>query len=240
MPEDREAQHKSRLEATAAEIDRRVAMGDTVVEVGARPWDVTKRIRTDDLDYHALELVGENETVSVSGREVQVHAVSADQDRWPFDDGSVDAVIMGAVIEHFIDPLSAMREARRVLTDRGWLVVTTLNAARLIQRARVIMGQSPFDDYPRDGTMYHRHNREWTPSELVAFTEDCGFTVVNLQTQTLNRSGVLGTVYERVAGIRSAWNDNILLVAQTAPKSDGPITGYRATLLQDDTTETTE
>jgi ubiquinone/menaquinone biosynthesis C-methylase UbiE len=49
-----------------------------------------------------------------------------DATRLPYDDGSVDAVVLTAVLGEIPDPLAALRETRRVLRPSGRLVVGEL------------------------------------------------------------------------------------------------------------------
>jgi len=46
---------------------------------------------------------------------------------WPFPEGRFDVVVMTEVAEHLANPQAALREARRVLTSSGRLVVTFPN-----------------------------------------------------------------------------------------------------------------
>src|SRR5947208_14527991 len=47
-----------------------------------------------------------------------------------FDGDRFDVVVFGDVLEHLRDPLGALRNARRVLTERGSVVVSISNVAR--------------------------------------------------------------------------------------------------------------
>lgn len=58
----------------------------------------------------------------------------------PFPSGFFDNVIMTDVIEHLIDPLGLLIEAKRVLKKGGKLIITVPNFARLNNRLRMIKG----------------------------------------------------------------------------------------------------
>jgi SAM-dependent methyltransferase len=46
---------------------------------------------------------------------------------WPVPDASADLVIFRHTLEHFPDPITALREARRVIRDQGRLVIVVPN-----------------------------------------------------------------------------------------------------------------
>lgn len=62
---------------------------------------------------------------SPDGRSLQV---TAELPLLPFRDGAFEVVYMGELIEHFWDPLAALREVRRVTTEGGWLILDTPSA----------------------------------------------------------------------------------------------------------------
>lgn len=70
----------------------------------------------------------------------------------PFDDTSVDVVLLAHCIEHCHDPVLALREVRRVLKPGGWIVVTTPNTRSVLRK------------------VWGRHWVHWEPSRhLVLF-----------------------------------------------------------------------
>ena len=92
--------------------------------------------------------------------EVQVD-VFCDAAALPFGAGSFDAVLCTEVLEHLRTPARTLAEARRVLRDGGWLILTT-----------------PFQ--------YHAHQRphdyfRYTAQGLMALLADAGFTEVEIR-----------------------------------------------------------
>ncbi len=63
--------------------------------------------------------------------------------RLVFADASFDAILMGEVIEHVIDPSLLLRECARILRPNGLLVGSTPNAARWDKRLRLLAGADP-------------------------------------------------------------------------------------------------
>ncbi len=79
-----------------------------------------------DLDEPALRTIRENSP--------HFRCVESDAVELPFADAEFDGLYAGEIIEHVIDPPGALREWIRVLRPGGVMVLTTPNAARLLNR----------------------------------------------------------------------------------------------------------
>jgi ubiquinone/menaquinone biosynthesis C-methylase UbiE len=100
-----------------------------------------------------------------------------------------DAVIMIALIEHLIDPLSAMQQVRRLLRPGGIVYLDTPNIAKYTRRLRLLAGRFPSTATDAEGLLTHRgepvdlfeegHLHYFTYKSLTRLlTERCGFTRV--------------------------------------------------------------
>lgn len=105
----------------------------------------------------------------------------------PFGDASADAVLFSEVIEHLVDPDSALEEIRRVLRPGGHLMLSTPNLAAWYNRALLLAGVQPvFSEvslravHGRPGTEVVGHLRLYTPRALREFVTAAGFDVVRL------------------------------------------------------------
>lgn len=205
-------QHRPRFDAIEQHIPRDA---DTTLCVGAAPYHLCNRVvcAAPDADHYGINLGdGDNYQHVVGGETVTIRECNVEADRWPFDDDSMDVVVMGAIIEHLLDPAAALREARRVCRPNGRLVLSTPNATRLIQRARTVLGENPFDGFDAVSE-YHRHNHEWTHAELVDALDATGWDVTWSGTVALTRHGVAGSLYQGLASARDAWNDQLVVTA---------------------------
>jgi glycosyltransferase involved in cell wall biosynthesis/SAM-dependent methyltransferase len=111
---------------------------------------------------------------------------NVEQDVFPYADDSFDVVLFCEIIEHLqSDPVHALLEIRRVLKPGGILVLTTPNVARLDNVRKVIAGENIYDPYSGYGP-YGRHNREYTPQDLVSLLSANGFNVRTLFTADVN------------------------------------------------------
>ena len=139
--------------------------------------------------------------------------------------GSADAIVLLDVLEHFIDPLDALRRLRPLLDDEGVLALSTINLAGLHGRLRG-------EKWP---WLIRPHLHYFTPATLDALLREAGFTMV--EWSLVPRSFHLSYVAERMksslgpAGDASArlahlvdvkvpvgWlGDVVLVVARPAP-----------------------
>ena len=114
---------------------------------------------------------------------------NAERDVFPYADGSFDLVVAGEIIEHlFYDPMHMLTESRRVLTDGGYLLVTTPNVGSITSVAKTLGGE----DNPQIYYLYQRpkpgeapdigHMREYTTHELGKTVKAAGFEIVSLFT----------------------------------------------------------
>jgi SAM-dependent methyltransferase len=106
----------------------------------------------------------------------------------PFRSASVDAVLFSEVIEHLVDPDSALDEVRRVLRPGGHLMLSTPNLAAWYNRVLLPAGVQPvFSEvglraiHGRPGREVVGHLRLYTARALREFTTAAGFEVVRLE-----------------------------------------------------------
>lgn len=119
----------------------------------------------------------------------EVDHFDVDKDPFPYPDGHFDLVIAGEIIEHLLcDPMHMLVEARRVLCESGFLLVTTPNVGSIASVAKTLDGK----DNPQIYFLYKRpipgehpdvgHMREYTSHELGEAVKAAGFEVTNLFT----------------------------------------------------------
>ncbi|GAA2344392.1 class I SAM-dependent methyltransferase [Streptomyces kunmingensis] len=105
----------------------------------------------------------------------------------PFRDSAADAVLLSEVIEHLVDPDTALDELRRVLRPGGHLMLSTPNLAAWYNRALLLAGVQPvFSEvslraiHGRPGTEVVGHLRLYTRRALCAFVAAAGFEIVRV------------------------------------------------------------
>lgn len=105
--------------------------------------------------------------------------------RIPLDDGSVDCVIAGEVLEHLTNAGAFVREMRRVLRPGGSVVISVPNITSLKYRVAWLLGRVPAHaaraeyTYPVNSPAYPRgHVRDYNFREIDQVLGDHGFRVV--------------------------------------------------------------
>jgi SAM-dependent methyltransferase len=100
----------------------------------------------------------------------------------PIASGRADVVIMGELIEHLVDPDSALEEAHRVLKPGGTLLLSTPNLAAWYNRGLLALGVQPlFTEvslrgvFGRPGSQVAGHLRLFTRRALVGLLAARGF-----------------------------------------------------------------
>jgi SAM-dependent methyltransferase len=103
----------------------------------------------------------------------------------PFGSDSLDIVIVSEIIEHLVDPDTALVEAKRVLRPGGTLLLSTPNLAAWYNRGLLMLGVQPmFTEvslqgiYGRPGHEVVGHLRVFTRRALAALLAAHGFVDV--------------------------------------------------------------
>ena len=95
----------------------------------------------------------------------------------PYEDETFGTVVFCDVLEHLIvDPVYTLLELNRVLKTGGRLILSTPNALAAYRVLKIFHGHTPATESElRPGSIYQRHNREYTPDEVSALMTCCGF-----------------------------------------------------------------
>ena len=117
------------------------------------------------------------------------HFIRATAEHLPFPDESFDCVILAEILEHVLDPDITVKEAKRVLKNKGTLVVTTpLDEEKWLVNAPLPNPQ---------------HLRSFTIKELRNFLSKHGFKAYAVP------SGTLGEPFEYSYHTPEGWKTKI-------------------------------
>lgn len=206
-----------------------------VVELGAAPGDQIAQLA--DLGYRATSVdLGTSGDDWGSGEQGRMTRLLADhgvrdvtwdleEEPYPFDGASFDAVVMTEVFEHLRDyPIRSLHEVARILRPGGRLYFTTPNAAYIVNRARALAGRSiatPLSDWIA-GVPHARHAREYTFGEVGELMSRVGLDVVAMESRHFHlgsgRTGRAAHLVKRglaeLAVRRRTLGPQIIVVAQ--------------------------
>ena len=139
-------------EVCPGDVVRHIPPGAHVLDLGCGTGWLADRVASH------VGLDGSEDAVLAArqrGRDVRLWQAG---DPVPFGDGTFGAVVVKDVLEHLGDPVSVVREIRRVLQPGGVAVATVPDAQRWV-----------WDDYT--------HRRPYTRRGLTRLFTDHGFTV---------------------------------------------------------------
>ncbi|WP_310485237.1 class I SAM-dependent methyltransferase [Chamaesiphon sp. VAR_48_metabat_403] len=101
-----------------------------------------KNIFNDSAKIYALEYY-EPYQKNLMQQEIEVFSLNLERDRLPFDDASIDIVIINQVLEHTKDIFWILSEIIRVLRLNGIVIIGVPNLASLHNRIGLLFGMQP-------------------------------------------------------------------------------------------------
>lgn len=156
-----------------------------VLDVGCYPPLIFKHLQK---RYSAWGISSPHEPLKYS----QVLSLNLDSDSIPLEPHSFDLILLSEVIEHLYRQIpSVLTKLHLLLKPGGRIIITTPNAVSFFTLGKVILGLNPSfpladlsKDNPLSGSIYHRHNREYTLSEMTNLLVDAGYKIVKASTFT--------------------------------------------------------
>ena len=98
-----------------------------------------------------------------------------------FGEDRFDVIVFGDVLEHLRDPLSALRRAKALLTERGSVVASIPNIAHGSVRLALVAGRF---DYQELGLLDSTHVRFFTRSSIEDLFREAGMVPINVRRTT--------------------------------------------------------
>jgi glycosyltransferase involved in cell wall biosynthesis/2-polyprenyl-3-methyl-5-hydroxy-6-metoxy-1,4-benzoquinol methylase len=115
------------------------------------------------------------ETLSVQECDIEKSAL-------PFHESQFDAILFTEVLEHIAvtDPSAILKEFRRVLKPGGLVLFSTPNVCNISNICALLHGMNIFWAPKIFYGSCDRHNREYTPSEVIDCFQQAGLEIVEL------------------------------------------------------------
>lgn len=152
-----------------------VGRDKTVLDLGCYAGAVAEVLRTRGCTVTGIEI---DEQAAELAREHCDQVIVADLDEIDLGRAlagrTFDVVLAGDVIEHLKDPRRLLAEARGLLAEGGYVVVSVPNVAHASIRLELLKGQF---DYGDTGILDSTHLRFYTRESIADLLESCGYMV---------------------------------------------------------------
>jgi len=166
---DAESAYRARI-LDSLRVDPSAVLLDVGCDDGAWTDEIRKRLGIPPQQVHGIELVAGRAALA-RGRGFDVLIGDLDQ-RWPFDDRSIDIVHANQVIEHVKRLDHFVGEITRILAPRGFAIICTENLASWHNVAALVLGHQPFSltnisNIRFIGNRFALHAEELPPGEAA-------------------------------------------------------------------------
>jgi SAM-dependent methyltransferase len=180
--------HRHEYERTVRDVMAAVPPPAKVLELGCFFGAVCFALNSRGYELHASDvpeyITDHQEKFARYG--IKTYPVRLEDFRLPFEDESVDAVIMCEVLEHLnFNPLPLIKEINRILRSGGLFYLSLPNGASIHNRIKVLKGK-PIGDLvanfyrqitPGGYEITYGHWREYTADEIRRMLVPLGFRI---------------------------------------------------------------
>ena len=112
---------------------------DNILDIGCGDGDTCHNFARDN-EVFGID-ISEFALKKAIGKGLKACVCNIDDDKFPFKDGSFDVVLILDVLEHTMDPVTVIKEAKRTLSKNGLMIVTVPNALNLMNRLYFLSGK---------------------------------------------------------------------------------------------------
>jgi 2-polyprenyl-3-methyl-5-hydroxy-6-metoxy-1,4-benzoquinol methylase len=162
--------HEARYKRILEEIEK--LHPHKILDVGCFPYHLGAAL--DHMGLNVWGIASEHEPI----RHKNVSILNIETDTFPYKDTMFDIVLCSEVLEHLPhSPVPALKEMYRVTKKGGYVLITTPNITRSINQGKMLLGKSPIPPVTTATNIYHRHNHEYTLTELSETVTRCGWTI---------------------------------------------------------------
>ena len=140
-------------------------------------------LKTRNVDYTAELTCFKQEEIKLCGEALPVDIVSPG-DKLPLEDSSVDFVISSHVIEHFPDPIKALKEWYRVVKPGGYLYIIAPHKERTFDKERNRSTLAELIERHETGKVpetLNDHCSVWITEDFVELIHWLGWNILHVQ-----------------------------------------------------------
>lgn len=156
------------------------SQGKKILELGCAAGYITRHLNERGCKVTAIEIDAEAaERARPWCEKLIVHDLN--QPGWVQEaGGGFDTVLCGDVLEHLVQPDTALRQVKDLLAPGGRVIICLPNIAHIRVRVRLLFGNF---DYAPAGIMDATHLRFYTYKTARELIEGCGFRIVSYYPQ---------------------------------------------------------
>lgn len=175
---------KSSMKYKESKLAHKFLDGLSGLEIGGSAHN-SFGLNSKNVDYTDKEdTVYKLDEIKRCGRAMPVDVV-ASGDKLPFPDGSHDFVISSHVLEHFPDPIKALKEWYRVIKDGGYIFMIVPHKERTFDKKNdrttlkeLIARHSGSIKVKKN---YEKHHSVWITEDVVELVQHLGWRIVFVQ-----------------------------------------------------------
>ncbi len=143
-----------------------------ILDIGCAPGHVSMALHNDQKEVHGIDLNSDWACTYPSKKWVKtlnIQTCDIENNSLPFCDKAFDCVIFTEVLEHISikSPIEILKEIKRVTRRDGIIIISTPNICNISNIISLMDGKNVFWDINIFYGSLDRHNREFTPNELM-------------------------------------------------------------------------
>lgn len=177
-----------------------VGAGKRVLEVGCSTGYMSQLMKERNCAVTGIEVDAGAARCAANYCE-EVHVLDLNSPEWitRFSPNRFEAVLLGDVLEHLVDPARVLSQIPEVLAPNGSLVISVPNIVHWETRVKVLLGRF---DYESCGTLDHTHLRFFTLKTARELIESAGCRIVRFHPAVGGRAtGHLRPMWQMLARI---------------------------------------
>jgi methionine biosynthesis protein MetW len=153
-----------------------VGTGKRVLEVGCSTGYMSQLMKERSCAVTGVEVDAEAARHAANYCE-EVHVLDLNSPDWiaRFSESKFEAVLLGDVLEHLVNPARILTQIRELLTPNGSVVISLPNVVHWETRLKILLGRF---DYQSCGTLDHTHLRFFTLKTAQELIDSAGLRTV--------------------------------------------------------------
>jgi 2-polyprenyl-3-methyl-5-hydroxy-6-metoxy-1,4-benzoquinol methylase len=153
-----------------------VGTGKRVLEVGCSTGYMSQLMKERNCAVTGVEVDADAARCAANYCD-EVHVLDLNSPEWStrFLESRFEAVLLGDVLEHLVEPARVLSQIREVLSPNGSLLISLPNVVHWETRVKILLGRF---NYQPCGTLDHTHLRFFTLKTAQELIEAAGFRIV--------------------------------------------------------------